>query len=186
LREAQRHPEFYEHLGARRLSSLVKEEYRTGQELRGSKTALDVRALVLQRLPLFLHDHTHEGQRIQYAWLNDDAHFVVRAFGRVAVAKTLKYGGIHENRSLDVSAVAKQDGGYSYGKGCVQLWLSGHTQVDMFEYVTRPCSRGVVLTNIQGRKLALSPALCNAAKERCAAVLGDSLDGPFVSAPAWI
>jgi hypothetical protein len=112
----------------------VKEEYRTGQEIRPARVAAEVRALVLQRLPLFLHEHTHDGQRIQYSWLNNDQHFLVRAFARVAVAKTLRFAGGVENRSLEVSAVAKQEG-YSYGKGNVQLWISGHTQVDMFEYV---------------------------------------------------
>jgi hypothetical protein len=119
-------------LGSRRLSSLVKEEYRTGTEIKPSKQADETRALVLQRLPLFLHDHSHNSQRITYNWLNQDNHFVVRTFGKVAVAKTLKYGSVFVSRSLDASAVAKQEGS-TYARGSVQLWLAGHTQVDMFE-----------------------------------------------------
>lgn len=116
------------------MSSLVKEEYRTSNEVKTSRVASDIRALVLQRLPLFLHDHTHDGQRLTYAWLNQENHFVVKTFGKVSVAKTLKFGNILESRSSEASAVAKQEG-YSYGKGSVQLWISGYTQVDMFEYV---------------------------------------------------
>jgi hypothetical protein len=110
----------------------VKEEYRTSQELRSSRAAADTRALVLQRLPLFLHDHQHDGQRLSYSWLNTEGHFIVRAFGKVAVAKTLRFGNIHVSKTSEASAVARQEGSMM-GRGVVQLWISGNTQVDMFE-----------------------------------------------------
>lgn len=123
---------FYAQLGSRRLSSLVKEEYRTRDEIRPSKVASDTRSLVLQRLPLFLHDHTHEGQRFTYQWLSKDDHFRVKAFNKVVVAKTLKFGTVFVSRTSEASAVAKQEGS-TYLRGSVELWLSAHTQIDMFE-----------------------------------------------------
>jgi hypothetical protein len=115
---------------------LVKEEYRVSAEIRPSKLAEDIRALVLQRLPLFLHEHTHGDQRLSYAWLNQEGNFVVRTYGKLAVAKLLKFGAISVSRMNDASAVARQEPS-AYGKTAVQMWLSANTQVDMFEYASK-------------------------------------------------
>ncbi|KAJ6607773.1 hypothetical protein B0H10DRAFT_2070382 [Mycena sp. CBHHK59/15] len=122
---------FYAHLGSRRLSSLVEEEYKTSAEIKDSQTAAEIRALILERLPLFLHEHTHARTRVSFNWLNSDAHFIVTSFGKLAVTKTLNFGDLRKSRTQEASAVAKR-----IGSGPIQLWLAGNAQVDMYEVAT--------------------------------------------------
>lgn len=69
---------FYEKLGSKRLSSLIYEEYKhVPSQNQSAKRAQDTRALVLERLPLFLHEHTHMKTLIKPEWLAQDAHFQV-------------------------------------------------------------------------------------------------------------
>ncbi|KAJ7675084.1 hypothetical protein B0H17DRAFT_1170632 [Mycena rosella] len=123
--------EFYALLGSRRLSSLVKEEYKTSAEIPASRTAAEIRALILERLPLFLHEHTHARTRVTYNWLNSEAHFIVTSFGKLSVTKTLVLGELRKSRTQEASAVAKR-----IGAGPIQLWLAGNSQVDMYEVAT--------------------------------------------------
>lgn len=135
---------FYILLGSRRLSSLVKEEYKTTAESKDLRTAADIRALILERLPLFLHEHTHAKTRVTYSWLNHEAHFIVTSFGKLSVTKTLNFGDLRTSRTQEASAVAKR-----IGSGPIHLWyaecflphllnlnvyrLAGNAQVDMYE-----------------------------------------------------
>ncbi|KAJ7497138.1 hypothetical protein FB451DRAFT_1210268 [Mycena latifolia] len=123
--------EFYALLGSRRLSSLVKEEYKTSSEIKDSRTAAEIRALILERLPLFLHEHTHARTRVTFNWLNSDAHFIVTSFGKLSVTKTLVLGELRKSRTQEASAVAKR-----IGAGPIHLWLAGNAQVDMYEVAT--------------------------------------------------
>ncbi|KAJ6558581.1 hypothetical protein DFH09DRAFT_1037162 [Mycena vulgaris] len=123
--------EFYALLGSRRLSSLVKEEYKTSAEIKDSRTAAEIRALILERLPLFLHEHTHARTRVTFNWLNTEAHFIVTSFGKLSVTKTLVLGDLRKSRTQEASAVAKR-----IGAGPIQLWLAGNAQVDMYEVAT--------------------------------------------------
>lgn len=125
---------FYLQLGSKLLSSVVREEYRTSAEVRGSRKATEIRSLILERLPLFLHEHTHSRPRVSYTWLNNEKNFVVRTFGKLSVIKTLQFGSIRATRSQDTSAVAKRD-----GRGPIELWLAGNDQVDMYEVATSMC-----------------------------------------------
>jgi hypothetical protein len=120
--------DFYAKLGCRRLSSLVKEDYKTSGEVKNSSMAAETRALILQRLPLFLHEHTHARTRVSYSWLNSDINFVVKTFGKLSVNKSLNFGHLRLSRSQDASAVAKR-----LGHGAIQLWLAGNAAVDMYE-----------------------------------------------------
>lgn len=71
--------QFYEALGSRRLSALVHEDYKhVGSQNRSTKRAQDTRVLVLERLPLFLHEHTHIKSLIRPDWLAEGDHFQVR------------------------------------------------------------------------------------------------------------
>jgi hypothetical protein len=155
--------DFYIKLGVRRLSHLIKDEYKPSTELFGAShqqphpRSTATRTLILERLPLFLHEHTHAQARVPYAWLNDSAHFVVRTFGKLVVVKTLvlsdsgggsggarmkgRAAGAGAERVVkhqEASAVAFRD-----GRGPIQLWLAGNGVVDMFEcvsYSLRLCS----------------------------------------------
>ncbi|KAF7315310.1 hypothetical protein MIND_00045600 [Mycena indigotica] len=123
--------EFYLLLGSRKLSSLVKEEYKTSAELKDSRVSAEIRALILERLPLFLHEHTHARTRVSFNWLNNDNHFVVTSYGKVAVTKTINFGDIRKSKTQEASAVAKR-----VGSGPILLWIAGNSQVDMYEVAT--------------------------------------------------
>lgn len=114
-------------LGSRRLSTLVKEEYKTSSEVKGSKVASDIRELILQRLPLFLHEHTHS-PRDSYDWLKDEKNFIVRTFGKLTVTKSLSFGDARLSSAQEASAVATR-----VSHGAIELWLAEHTLVDMYE-----------------------------------------------------
>ncbi|KAF8497439.1 hypothetical protein F5888DRAFT_1634399 [Russula emetica] len=122
--------ELYLSLGSPRLSSLVKEHYRTSGEAPYSKIGPEVRHLILERLPLFLHEHPRSGIEISLNWLNKEKNFIVRVFGKLLVIKSLHHGDIRDSRSHEASAVAKRE-----GNGPIELWLSGNKQVNMYECV---------------------------------------------------
>lgn len=119
---------FYATLGSRRLSTVVREEYKVSNEIHDAKTASDVRALVLERLPLFLHEHTHTRTKVSLTWLSSVYNFKVKVFGKLIVSKTLDVGSGKTTRTLDASAAAKR-----VGAGPIELWLSYSAQVDMYE-----------------------------------------------------
>lgn len=120
--------ELYLFLGSPRLSSLVKEHYRTSGEAHYSKIGAEVRHLILERLPLFLHEHPESSIEVPLNWLNKEKNFIVRVFGKLLVTKSVHYGGIRDSRSYEASAVAKRE-----GNGPIELWLAGNKQVNMYE-----------------------------------------------------
>ncbi|KAL4076679.1 hypothetical protein V8B97DRAFT_2021990 [Scleroderma yunnanense] len=125
---------FYAWLGCRRLSSVVREEYKVSGEIPNTKTATETRALVLERLPLFLHEHTHTRTTVSFSWLSKPENFKVRVFGKLTIVKTLDSGDVRSTRTLDASAAAKR-----LGQGAIELWLSYSGQVDMYEVATSLC-----------------------------------------------
>lgn len=120
---------FYTQLGSRRLSSLVKEEYQTSAEIKQSKTATEIRTLILERLPLFLHEHSHARTRVSYTWLTSQVNFVVKTFGKLSVKKSLMFGDLRLSRQQEASAVAIRAG----NTGPIHLWIAGNAQIDMYE-----------------------------------------------------
>ena len=115
-------------LGSPKLTSLIREEYRTSAEIKDAKVSREVRSLVLERLPLFLHEHTNNRTKVQFSWLNNEKNFIVRTFGKLTVMKYLNFGTTHLSRDQDASATARRN-----GSGPVELWLAGNAQVDMYE-----------------------------------------------------
>lgn len=109
---------------------MVREQHNTSSEVIASRKAAETRALILERLPLFLHEHTHTKTSVSYSWLNNDKHFIVKTFGKLTVTKTLAFDGKVSSKSQDASAVARRQ-----GRGPIELWLAGNDQVDMYEYV---------------------------------------------------
>lgn len=120
--------EFYSEFGSPHLSSLIREDHRTTNEIKDSKVNKEIRALILERLPLFLHEHTHTKPRISYSWLNDEKHFLVKTFGKLTTTQHLNFGSVKLSKNHDSSAVAKRQ-----GSGPVELWIAGHSTVDMYE-----------------------------------------------------
>ncbi|KDR75405.1 hypothetical protein GALMADRAFT_227055 [Galerina marginata CBS 339.88] len=122
---------FYISLGCLKLSHVIREDYRTTMELHDAKSAADIRSLILERLPLFLHEHTHARTKVSFSWLSANKNFVVRAFGKLGVEKSLNYGTLNLSRKQDASAVARR-----IGSGPIELWIAGNSQVDMYEVAT--------------------------------------------------
>jgi hypothetical protein len=120
--------ELYLFLGSPRLSSLVKECYRMSGEAPYSKIGAEVRHLVLERLPLFLHERSQSSTEVPLDWLHKEKNFIVKVFGKLLVTKSLHHGGIHDSKSHEASAVAKRD-----GKGPIELWVAENKQGDMYE-----------------------------------------------------
>ncbi|KAF7975917.1 hypothetical protein HWV62_8178 [Athelia sp. TMB] len=125
---------FYLELGSRRLSSLAREDYQTSKEIKPSPLAAHTRSLILERLPLFLHEHTHSRPKVSHSWLADPKNFIVREFGKLTVMKSLSQGNVQVQRSQDASAAARR-----VGYGPIELWLAGHSQVDMYEVAISLC-----------------------------------------------
>ena len=61
---------FYASLGSYRLSALVKEEYNPVGEVKNEALASDIRKLVLERVPLFLHERTQTRILLTPEWLS--------------------------------------------------------------------------------------------------------------------
>ncbi|TDL20724.1 hypothetical protein BD410DRAFT_841150 [Rickenella mellea] len=132
--------EFYKELGSPRLSALVQEEYQTTGEPRDAKVGKDMRALVLERLPLFFHEKDPAQVRIKYSWLENHDNFIVKTFRNVTVLKRLQFVNIHEVRKTDVTAAVKR-----IGQGAVNLLLAGDSgaAIDHYDVASSLC--GVLL-----------------------------------------
>ncbi|KIJ62083.1 hypothetical protein HYDPIDRAFT_176650 [Hydnomerulius pinastri MD-312] len=124
---------FYEALGSKRLSAVVKEDYKVSDELLNTNTATEIRALVLERLPLFLHEHTHTRTKVSASWLASPQNFKVKVFRKLTIVKSLDTSEV-KPRTQEASAAAKR-----VGQGPIELWLSHTAQVDMYEVATSLC-----------------------------------------------
>ncbi|KAK0455114.1 hypothetical protein EV421DRAFT_1887456 [Armillaria borealis] len=125
---------FYLSLGSRRLSSVVEVSYKTSAAVPNSKIAAETRNLILERLPLFLHEHTHSKTKFTLAWLTSPEHFVVQMFGKLSITKKLRFGDA-PTRSLDALAYAV------YENNRIVLFLAGNAQVDMYYEVATSLNR---------------------------------------------
>lgn len=120
--------ELYSLLGSPNLSSLIREDYRTTRELPNSEIGAEIRHLILDRLPIFLHKQTPSRARIEPGWLNNDKNLIVKVFEKVSVTKSLHHGDIHESTSYDTSVIAKRE-----GSGPIELFVTGNRQLKMHE-----------------------------------------------------
>ncbi|KAG7446407.1 uncharacterized protein BT62DRAFT_986911 [Guyanagaster necrorhizus] len=125
---------FYMSLGSRRLSSVVEVSYKTSAAVSNSKTAIEMRNLILERLPLFLHEHTHSKTKFTLTWLASSDHFVVAMFGKLSITKKLRFGDL-QSRSLDASAYAVHE------NNRIMLFLAGSGQDEMYYEVATSLNR---------------------------------------------
>ncbi|KAG9080781.1 hypothetical protein FRC06_006170, partial [Ceratobasidium sp. 370] len=127
--------QFYEKLGSKRLSALVYEEYRSiGSQNKSTKRAQDMHALVLERLPLFLHEHTHMRCLIKPDWLAEGDNFQVFTVNKLQLTRNLSYGRGF-SATQEASAAAKREG----ARGTVVLWLAENSQTDLYEVANSLC-----------------------------------------------
>ncbi|CAE6384073.1 unnamed protein product [Rhizoctonia solani] len=128
--------QFYEGLGSKRLSALVHEEYKsTPSQNRTTKRAQDTRSLVLERLPLFLHEHTHVKSKIKPEWLAQGENFQVVMVNKLQLTRHLSHGRGY-SATQEASAAAKREG----MRGPVILWLAENSQTDLYEVANSLCN----------------------------------------------
>ena|SRR6266567_141719 len=121
--------ELYRFLGSPCLSSLVRKEYRTSGEVPNSTIGAEIRHLILERLPLFLHEHSGSSTtKVSLDWLKEEKNFIVKVFGKLWVINSVRHGDICDSKNFEVSAIARRE-----GNGPIELWLAGNSQVDMYE-----------------------------------------------------
>jgi hypothetical protein len=118
---------FYKSMGCRRLSTVIQERYEDSLQIPDTKTCSEIRSLILQRLPLFLQKCPRspcDKTRIPSA-----DNFSVVVCKRLLVHKTLIIGDDNTPRKQDLWAITK----YNKDEGRIELWLSHHTERDMYE-----------------------------------------------------
>lgn len=123
-------------LGSPLISSVVKEEYRPSAEIKDSPRANEMRQLILERLPLFLHERTpgHGTQgksTVSYTWVNTPGNFMIAEVGKLLLVRTLQFAGSRAVKQQEISATASRTG--VKGKGPIQMWIAGNSQVDLYE-----------------------------------------------------
>lgn len=121
---------FYKALGSQKLSMHVREECQCTAEILDSKKAVETQKLVLERLPLFLYEHTHSKTKVTMNWLSTPGNFVVKTFGKITVSRHLNFGDLRLSKGQEVSAISRRT---AAGYGPIQLWVAGNTQVDMYD-----------------------------------------------------
>ena len=119
--------ELYSLLGSPKLSSLVREDYRTSGDLPNSKIGTKIRDLILERLPLFLLKQPKR-TKLSYDWMSNKNNFIVEVFEKISVIKILHHGDIHESSSYDTSVISKRE-----GSGPIKLLLAENKQLKMHE-----------------------------------------------------
>jgi Protein of unknown function (DUF3684) len=122
--------ELYHFLGSPYLSSLVRKEYRTSGEIPNTTIGAEIRHLILERLPLFLHEHSGSSTtKVSLNWLKEEKNFIVNVFRNLLMINSLRHGDICDSKDVEVSAIARRE-----GNGPIELWLSESSQVvDMYE-----------------------------------------------------
>ncbi|EIW74063.1 hypothetical protein CONPUDRAFT_86046 [Coniophora puteana RWD-64-598 SS2] len=132
---------FYIQLGSKRFSAIVQEEYKSTAENRNSRIAANTRSLILERLPLFLHEHTHSRPRVSLNWLAGERNFIVRAFDKLVIVKHLRIADVNITRHLEASAAAKRNARTltSLSSGSIELWLAQSSEIDMYEVANALC-----------------------------------------------
>lgn len=71
--------QFYASCGSKPISSLVEESLASAGE-GNARMAAAVRELVIERLPLFLHDRNGKPTAFKFAWFKSAENFIVRPF----------------------------------------------------------------------------------------------------------
>lgn len=126
--------DFYRSLSCKRLSDLIQEKRQCKWENPQSKKAQEFWSLILERLPIFLHKYTHASAQVSIAWLNNEENFIVRAFKKITVTRSVNIASSKPSISIEPSATAKWQ-----GKGAIQLWLTDNAQVDMYKVAALLC-----------------------------------------------
>ena len=96
--------------------------------------AQEVRSLILERLPLFLHEHPYMVPKVTWTWLNNERNFIVQTFRRVTVTRNIDFPGGKLSKSIEASAISRHG-----SEGEIQLWLACDMEVDTYEVANSLC-----------------------------------------------
>lgn len=141
-------------LGSRKLSTHVEETCTSSAEMLGNRKTADIRRLILERLPIFLHEHTHTKPKITFNYLNNDKHFVVRTFGKLQMTKTFTIGATKIAHTEETTAFSPRVTG-----GVLSLFLAGNIPLDLYECVCILVNSGFVSDDDQSCAGTCPPAL---------------------------
>jgi len=103
----QHYIDFYAWLGCRRLSSVVREEYKVLSELPSTKTAAE---LLFWKGFRCSSMSTRTRTMVSFSWLSKPENFKVRVFGKLTIVKTLDTGNVRSAHTKDASAASKRLG----------------------------------------------------------------------------
>ena len=93
--------------------------------------ASDTRALVLQRLPFFLHENTLARLKVSMQWLSSPNHFRVTARRKLELTKRIQIDtGTKKVTGIQRSAIAE----YFAEFETIHLWISVESDLDLYEY----------------------------------------------------
>ncbi|KAG8813685.1 hypothetical protein FRC17_001463 [Serendipita sp. 399] len=127
----------YSSLGSPRLGQLIKEEYKPVGELRDAPDAAKLRKLVLERLPLFLHERHQSRVLIRLEWMQDPTNFVVKKVARLILQKTLVFGGKRAVKDSEASAAAKRETFHR----TLTLYIAHNIPLDLYEVANALCKQ---------------------------------------------
>ncbi|KAH7101868.1 hypothetical protein BKA62DRAFT_829923 [Auriculariales sp. MPI-PUGE-AT-0066] len=137
---------FYAQFGSPRLSGLIKEEYRVDIEVKdtaASGQAEQIRALIVERLPLFLNDMraTSRSLELSWDWLQKPGNFYVSMVRKIIRVITFQQGIARKVESQDVSASARHATPTSFMSrpGPLALSLSQSASLDMYDVASGLC-----------------------------------------------
>ncbi|KAF8318815.1 uncharacterized protein EI90DRAFT_2978708 [Cantharellus anzutake] len=124
----------YKELGVSLLSASVKEEMNAVGGGVKSTRAQEIRNLVLERLPLFLHDQKGPSLVIKFDWLKQSLNFQVEPVRLLKIKGTLSLSGSAYQKVRTASAGAKRP-----KNGPVILYLADNVELDYYELAHALC-----------------------------------------------
>ncbi|KAG8924329.1 hypothetical protein FRC02_010499 [Tulasnella sp. 418] len=128
---------FYFSLGSRRLTTLIKDECHAYDiDSFESNIASKARNLIIERLPLFLHESNMQ-VRVNPAWIAVKDNFAVRVCARLSLNRTLNFHNNFVFKRQDVSAEAI----IAQWRGRIRLvlLLKQHNELDVYEMANSLC-----------------------------------------------
>ncbi|KDQ08135.1 hypothetical protein BOTBODRAFT_180161 [Botryobasidium botryosum FD-172 SS1] len=132
--------ELYFSLGSPRLSSLVREKPEFQGEILEDPMAKETRALILERLPLFLREYrsVHQQPLITVDELSQNGNFLVKTVGKLQLVKILDWPS--QNLKVEKKSEASAAGFREKKGGPIQLLLARNIpKLDMYEVAHSMC-----------------------------------------------
>lgn len=112
--------DFYANLGSKRLSSLITNELEKGEEVQDDYLCREIKARIVDRLPLFLHENVHTSMVHDRDWLKEDDNFIVKKCASLSIKKSIKIKLSKYTRTKPTYATVEK----APGDGKLTLWIA--------------------------------------------------------------